>query len=71
MDENELTEVTYELIPRLHNRWSVLVLATNWLAGVAEVTASAIQSANIMMAQHAVQKNTDHEFAEMIGEIDG
>jgi len=67
MDENEITEETYELIPRLHDAWSVLVLATGWLNGVAHVTANTIQTAHIMAAQHATQKNTDHEFSEMMG----
>lgn len=66
MDENEITEETYELIPRLHNGWSLLVLATSWLNGVAHVTANTVQSAHIMAAQHATQKNTDHEFSELM-----
>jgi len=67
MDENEITEETYELVPRLHDGWSVLVLATAWLNAVAHVTADTLQTAHIMAAQHAVQKNTDHEFSEMMG----
>lgn len=70
MDEDETT-ITYTLIPRKHDKWSVLVLASNWVAEVAEVTAQTLASASLMLAQHSVQTNIDHEFAELMEKNDG
>ena len=55
---------------RLHNRWSLLVLGLDYVTSVAELTAEALATATRMAAQHAIQLNVDHEFAELI-EIEG
>lgn len=67
MDEGEIIEEV-QLIPRLHDRWSLLVLGLDYVADIAMVTTNMLTTATKMAAQHAVQSNTDHEFPELMGE---
>ena len=69
MDENEIELEDFEVTPRLHSKWSVLVLATNWLAQVTAVTAKSLELATIMAAEHATQKSYDNEFHEITKEM--
>lgn len=69
MDENEIELEDFEVVPRLHNKWSILVLAANWAAQMAAVTAKSLELATIMAAEHATQKNYDNEFNEITKEI--
>lgn len=62
MDENEIGIEEEELTPRLHDKWSVLVLVCNWATQVASVTAEALELSTKMAVQHANQKNYDREF---------
>lgn len=65
MDDEE-TEVEVKLIPRLHNRWSLLVWGLDFASDIAMVVATQLTVAVNMAAQHAVQKSTDHEFSELM-----
>lgn len=68
MDENEIDIEEEELTPRLHDKWSVLVLAANWATQMASVTAEAFELATKMAVQHANQKNYDREFKNITKE---
>lgn len=66
MDENETTIEEEELTPRLHDKWSVLVLAMNYAYNLAATTADALEVATKMAVQHANQKNYDRKFNKMM-----
>jgi len=68
MDENEIDLDEEELTPRLHDKWSVLVLAANWACQIASVTAQTFELGTKMAVQHATQKNFDREFLQITKE---
>lgn len=69
MDENEIESEVEELTPRLHDKWSVLVLALDWASNVAGDTATALAMGAKMAVQHANQKNYDREFNKITKEM--
>jgi hypothetical protein len=69
MDENEITHEAEELTPRLHDKWSVLVLALNWATNVTMTTAKALGAGTDMALQHAAQKTYDREFNQITKEM--
>ena len=66
MDENEIIENAMELTPRLHSRWSVLVLAASWAQQVSAATADVLTGAMQITIEHASQKNYDREFKRIV-----
>lgn len=66
MDENETDVTQEELTPRLHDKWSVLVLALDWAANVAGDTAVALGMGAKIAVQHANQKHFDREFNKIV-----
>lgn len=69
MDENETHFEVEELTPRLHDKWSVLVLALSWATNVTSTTAKALSAGTDMALQHAAQKTYDREFNQITREM--
>jgi len=65
-EEGTIEEVRIQ--PRLHDRWSLLTLAVAFTGDVLQIAADYSASAAMMAAQHARQKNFDHEFTDMMGQ---
>jgi len=64
MDDEEITIRFVD--PKIHDRWSLVVIAAHWLSGVTQVTAN---SAAVLMAtamEHAEQKEYDRKFREIV-----
>lgn len=68
MDENEIDCDELELTPRLHNRWSVLVLAASCAQQMSSVITDVLTGAVKMAVEHAAQKNYDREFNKIVEE---
>jgi len=62
MDEDEIV-FSYEVSPKLHNKWSLLALAAGFIGDIARVVADNTSTAATMAIQHAKQKEFDKEFA--------
>lgn len=64
MDDD--TEVEVLLVePKLHDRWSLLLVAVNTAAEVAEVIANNMSTLSMVTAQHMKQKHYDRKFREI------
>jgi hypothetical protein len=62
-DDVEVEVITVE--PKLHDRWSLLLLAVTTAAEVTQVIANNLATASMMMAQHTRQKHYDRKFREI------
>ncbi len=69
MDEDVTEESTIK--PVRHDRWSVLILAVNCAANVAQVVTNTLEGYTLMVAQHANQKIYDKKFEGIAKGYDG
>ena len=69
MDENELDLDEQELTPKLHDRWTVLVLALDWAKCVAGITSDTLSIATQAAMQHGTQKQYDRKFGQITKEL--
>lgn len=66
MDENGIEIGEIEIMPVKHGKWTILVLGTSWLAGIARETAEILQMASIAAAQHNLHKREESSFYEIV-----
>lgn len=66
MDENEITEEEYEIIPLRHTKWSLLVLGASWLYGITQVTHDTARMLAVAAAQHNLHKREESKFYEVV-----
>ena len=63
---NEDQEMEIILIePRLHDRWSLLLVAVSTLAEVSEAITNNLSTLSMITAQHMKQKQYDRKFGEV------
>jgi hypothetical protein len=65
MDEEEVEMEVILIEPKLHDRWSLLLVAVSTAAEVAGVFANNLSTLSMMAAQHAKQKHYDRKFREI------
>lgn len=72
MDDDEIREERIEYPDaKRHTKWTVIVLALDWLHNVTLATAETIGSFVIAAGQHGTQKDYDRKFDEITKEYDG
>lgn len=54
------------LTPRRHDWWSVAIIVSDCIAGCVEQLSESVRMAATAVSQHAVQVNSDHEFAFIV-----
>jgi len=62
-------DVQMEIIlvePKLHDRWSLLLLAASMIADVSQTISNNLSTGAMMMAQHRKQKEFDKKFREIV-----
>ena len=65
MDEDEFDE--QKLSPKLHDRWTVLILALDWAKCVTGITSDVLSNATQMAIEHGIQKSYDRKFNKIVG----
>ena len=64
MDDDVEVEII-QVEPRLHDRWSLLLVAVSTIAELTEVVANNLSTLTMITAQHAKQKHYDKKFREI------